>query len=190
MKALRILVFVLGMILATSPAFAADLGGLDFVGEPYVTFDPNTTSYYMTTPEVQVGNIKGWVKWKLNFNSLSWDIVAAGLESDIHGTSTASGNYVFDSQRGVIVLDVQNTDFVGCGFSPGVQVWFISAATASTITISDPFEEGGVIATRQGGGSGILGTWSATIESNPLVITFNGDGTFTGLATIFQCLSD
>lgn len=187
MKALRILAFVLSMILATSPAFAVGFGGINFDGEPYITFDHTTSSFYLTMPEIQAGDLQGWVKWKLNLSNAGWEPVAAGLESDIHGTSTASGNYVYDPQRGVIIFNVQNTDFVGCGLNWGVQVWFISALTPGTVIMSNPLEGGELTMTRQGEGSGILGTWNTIIGSNTFTVTLNGDGTFTALATIVQC---
>jgi hypothetical protein len=190
MKALKILVFVLSMILVTSPAFAVGFGGLNFEGEPYITFEPANVSFFFTTPEIKLGDYQLWVKWKLNLSNLSWEIFAADLESNVSGESTASGNYFFDLQRGVLILDVKNTNYVGCGFNYGVQVWFVSSLTSTTIVISSPFEGSEIALTRQGGGSGILGTWSAMMDSNTMSVTLNGDGTFTGVANIVQCLSD
>jgi hypothetical protein len=143
----------------------------------------------LTTPEIKLGDIRGWVKWKLNLSNVSWEIVAADLESNLHGISTASGHYVYDPQRHVLILDVENTDSLGCGFNYGVQVWFVSSVTLTTMVISNPLDEGEITLTRQGGGR-YPGTWNAMLEPNTIFVTLNGDGTFTGVASIVQCLSD
>lgn len=86
-------------------------------------------------------------------------------------------------------MDVEYTDYVGCGFNWGVQVWFISAVTPSTMTISNPLdaEMGEITLTRQGGGAGILGAWNVATESITFSITFNDNNTFIGEANIDQC---
>ena len=138
-----------------------------------------------------MGDIRGWAKWKLNLSNAGWEIVAADLESNVHGTQTSSGNYVYDPQRDVIILDVQNTDYLGCGINKSVQMWFVSSVTSTTMTIIVNLldeESQEITLTRQGGESGILGTWNALVESNSFFITFNADGTFIGQVNVVQCL--
>ncbi|MEJ2684996.1 MAG: hypothetical protein P8Z71_11450 [Candidatus Sulfobium sp.] len=189
MKALTVVVIAVSVILASSVAFAVGNDQVEITGTPYVTYDSATSAFFLIIPEIQAGEVKGWVKWRLDFGNISWEIVAADLQSNVRGTQTSSGHYVYDSQRGVLILDVENTDFLGCGLSKGIEVWFVSFTSSTMMTISNPLGEEVLTLTRQGAGIGIVGTWNAAVGPDTYSVILNNDGTFSGIANIAQCMS-
>ena len=99
-----------------------------------VDYNFATGEYLLTIPEIQVGNIEGWVTWKLNLaNGAAWEIQSLGLTRDIQGQTNGNGRYVYDSQRQVLVMEVMGSDYKGCGLERGTNVLFVTSLTASDL---------------------------------------------------------
>ncbi len=188
------------LFVVTVVSSGATDGPINFMdNRPVITYENGY--YYLTISEIQTTvssqMVNGWAKMRLNLQNgplnAQWEMVAAGLTSNIKTTNTAGGKYVYDAGRGFLVVFTDfSLNYFGCGFSPGTQVFLISPITATTATITevDPEAEDTleIPLTRASGNPGdITGTWYFAEGANTASITFNADGTFTGVWNIVQC---
>jgi hypothetical protein len=95
------------------------------------------------------------------------------------------------------VLDIQSSDFLGCGIDRGLQVLEISGITSTglTFTIVDVLESGEVTpisCTRAAGAAGsIVGVWSCTLGPlGTLTIDARADRTVLITGVMQMCLID
>jgi hypothetical protein len=175
------------LVLAYSPAFADGPADFDNKGIN-VTYENG--EYFLTIPEIDIGDVEFWAKWKLNYNTIGWDFVGYGLTSDVKGEKSASGDYIYNSQKGVLIMEIDWSTFIECGVMVGTFVQFVSPITSTTMTWTDPDPQDAdeIIWIRSSGTSGdITGTWSMSKESNTYSVTFNSDGSFTVVGNIGQC---
>lgn len=199
MKARVLTIIALTLFVLTIVPSSATEGPINFVdNRPVITYENG--DYFLTISEIQTTissqAVEGWVKMRLNLQNgplnAQWQLVVAGLTSNVKTTNTASGRYIYDAGRGVLLLFTDNSlNYFGCGFTPGTDVFIISPITATTATITEvsPEDTTEIPLTRQSGIAGnITGTWNFDLEPNTGSITFNADGTFTGIMNIVQCL--
>ncbi len=101
---------------------------------------------FLTIPEISSGTVQGWVTWKLNFGTISWDLEDFGLTADVPklGSRTANGRYLYHAQKSIVVIDIEFSDFLGCGIDRGIEVLDVSGITdtALNFTIVEPLEAG------------------------------------------------
>ena len=147
--------------------------------------------YYLTIPQIEVGDIQGWVKWKMNWSNAAWEVVNAGLTPAVKGEFYANGRYVYNSQNGVLFLYYQNTTFLDCGpVKKGLDAYIVTSLDSTTMKWSSwyPGDDLRLTWTRSSGTSGdIVGTWSGTMGPNTYSATTNADGTFSVTGNIVQC---
>lgn len=153
--------------------------------------------FLLTIPEISSGTVQGWVTWKLNFGTIAWDLVDFGLTADVPklGPRTANGRYVYNAAKAVLVLDIEFSNFLGCGIDRGIEVLDVSGITdtALTFTIIDPLEElQPVLCTRAGGAPGdIVGSWSCNLgDAGSLTMDLKQDRTVTISGVMQNCLLD
>ena len=150
--------------------------------------------YYLTTPEVSVDSLVGWVKWKLNLNTAGWEIYDVGLSSDVKGTYNATGKYVYNAQKGILFFKIKSTNFLVCGLTTlGVTPFYVTMTQATSMVLNnwDPDENYQIICTRDTGTFGdIRGTWTFTSGVNTYSMTLNSDNSFIITGNIVQCSVD
>ena len=122
------------LILSYLPSFADGPINFDALGN--VTYENG--EYYLNIPEVEVGELEAWVRWKLNFNNAGWDIVDFGLTSDVKGPVNAGGEYIYNSEKGVLIGKTKWSNYKGCGLNVGTDVLFVSSITSTTMTWYEP----------------------------------------------------
>lgn len=178
------------LILSYLPSFAD--GPIDFDALGNVTYENG--EYFLNIPDVEVGEFEARVRWKLNYVTAGWDLVDLGLTSDVTGTFNAGGKYIYNSEKAVLIVENEWSNFKGCGLDVGMNVWFVSNITSTTMTWYEPqspidYEDNDNITwSRSSGTSGdIVGTWNAFLEPNSYFVTFNSDGYFTVVGNIVQC---
>ena len=178
------------LILSYLPSFADGPINFDALGN--VTYENG--EYFLTIPDVEVGEFEAWVRWKLNFATAGWDLVDLGLTSDVTGPFNAGGEYIYNSEKGVLIVDTEWSNYKGCGLDVGTEVWFVSNITSTTMTWYEPhspidYEDNDNITwSRSSGISGdIIGTWNTSVRQNSYSVTVNSDGSFTIVGNIVQC---
>ncbi len=175
------------LVLAYSPAFAD--GPADFDNDGInVTYENG--EYFLTIPDIDIGDVEFWAKWKLNFSTIGWDLIGYGLTSDVKGEKSASGDYIYNSQKGVLIWEINRSTFIECGVMVGTFVQFVSPITQTSMTWTDPDPEDSdqIILTRSSGTSGdIVGTWNTSVGQNSYSVTFNSDRSLTIVGNIVQC---
>lgn len=186
-------IIVVSILVLAYSAASADTGGPIKLDEnsPFVAYESG--EYYLIVPELEIGGgeVDYWVKWKLNFNNAGWDLYDYGLTSSATGSRTASGNYIYNSQKGVLIAEIKRSEFLGCGVETGTQVWFLSPITQTSMIWTDPEnpeENDQIIWTRSSGISGdIVGTWNSNVRQNSYSVTFYPDRSLTIVGNIVQC---
>ena len=167
-----------------------------------VTFNTNSVSidynsatgeYFMVMPAIDIAGQEYWAKWRANLNTRGWELVGGGLSTSALGQQSASGKYLYDPSKGVLVLRVDQSSFVGdcAGIWIGTQVFYTNV-TSTTLTLTD-FEgvfDGGEPDTTQltrisGAGTGIVGSWGH--NGDDFILTLNQDNTFTLSGTVTEC---
>jgi len=100
-------------------------------------------------------------------------------------TYTASGNYVYNPDTGMLVLTFVLSDFIGCGPTVGDENKNVDSITATTMH----WVEDNMTWTRDSGtADDILGTWDWVDEDgNAYEITFNNDFSMDIVAEIVDC---
>lgn len=146
---------------------------------------------------MSVGGGSYWAQWKLNSNTLGWDIVNGNIMSapaTYGGPQSASGVYVYDTTKQIFYRNVHYSTFLGnCGSWLGKLIYNVTGLTATTMTlvkIALPGEAAQTLTfTRSGGTAGsIIGQWTSVDNSgNTLTHTYNADGTFTLTGNIVTC---
>jgi len=175
------------LVLAYSPAFADGPAYFDNKGIN-VTYENG--EYFLTIPYIDIGAVGFWAKWKLNYNTVGWDFVGYGLNSDVKGEMSQGGNYIYNSQKGVLIMESDWSTFLlaDC-IGVGTDVKFVSSITSTTMTWTDPDPEDSfqIILTRSSGTSGdIVGTWNFSKKENSFSVTINSDRSFTIVGNIVQ----
>ena len=105
--------------------------------------------------------------------------------NNIPQTFTATGNYTYNPDTGMLVLTFVASDFIACGPSVGDEFEDVDLLTATIMHWVD----NDITWARDSGTAGeILGTWDYVDEDgNVYEITFNNDGTMTVVADIIDC---
>ncbi len=155
--------------------------------------------FFLTIPEIRSGSVQGWVTWKLNLGTIAWDLVDVGLTVDVPklGPRTANGRYLYHAQKSIVVIDIESSNFLGCGLERGIEVLDISGITdtALNFTIVEPLEAGdplSIFCTRAGGAAGdIVGVWSCDLgDVGSLTLDMKQDRTVTITGVMQNCLLD
>lgn len=189
-----IAVAVMALVLVVSPGPA---GAQVSFSQGYVVMD--SAGVFLTIPEIRLGQLKGWVTWKLNPGNAAWEVSTAGLADQVPamGPRTATGHYVYFPQKSLVVLEVSSSNFLGCGVDVGILPLDIQALSATQMTVSpvspgDPTGDIAVPCTAEGGNTGgILGAWRCALgPAGTLLVTFNPGSTFTITGNMVNCLLD
>jgi hypothetical protein len=204
MKTKVLTIIAITLFAATIGSASATDGPIDFMDNtPVITYENGY--YYLTISEIQTANplnpsqmVEGWAKMRLNLQNgplnAQWEMVAAGLTSNVKGTNYAGGRYIYYADKGMLVTFTEySLNSFGCGFRVGTEAFLVSPITATTavIAVVDPFETIPITITRTSGTPGdITGTWTFAFGPNTGSMTFNADGTFTSVMNIVQCLTD
>jgi hypothetical protein len=100
-------------------------------------------------------------------------------------TFTASGNYTYNPDTGMLVLTFVVSEFIACGPAVGDEFEDVDSITATIMHWVDD----DLTWTRDSGtADDILGTWNYVDEDgNAYEITFNNDGTMIVVADIIDC---
>ena len=110
------------------------------------------------------------------------------------GTYTASGTYTWNSTKGKLTVNWTTTDFVCEGPELGTETKTGVTITATTMTWpEDGNDNNDMTWSRSSGTSGdIVGTWTASDSTtgNSWTVTFNADGTVSGVGNIVKCGDD
>jgi len=188
MKKAVLWAMVFTLFVFTSSLSFAD-GPIDFPSCGNISYENG--NYYLTIPQIEVGDIQGWVKWKMNWANAAWEVVNAGLTPAVKGEFYANGRYIYNSQKGVLFVYYQNTTFLDCGpVKKGLDAFIVTSLDSTTMTLISwyPGDDLQLTWTRSSGTSGdIVGIWSGTDGPNTYWGTFNADGTFSLTENIVQC---
>ena len=146
---------------------------------------------YLTVPNVEVNGTNFWAKWKLDLNGYNWDFINYGLVSSAIGTRTASGKYIYNAEKGLLIYKFDQSDFYSCGPTVGTGVWFVSPITETSMTWTDPAPRETDLPFELSRSSGVsgdpTGTWNFSSGPNNYSTYVNSDGTITVIGDIVEC---
>lgn len=149
--------------------------------------------HYLVVEDIDFSGAAFWAVWKLNESNANWELFISGEPTP--GEKSASGNYVYDSSKDILIWNINFSLFLGCnGPSTGTSVFFYELTEPSLRLTS--IEMGNKNAdilelTRVSGSAGqIPGQWSMTSGPNNYLIIFNADGTMSLSSNVEKCHID
>jgi len=102
-----------------------------------------------------------------------------GGNGDAGTTYTASGTYTYDSDTGVVVLNITNSDFSD-DYTPVVGTMQVTVLSLTGTTMITEDEDGQMTWTRDSGTSGDpVGTWEYYDSDEHIEMTLGADGSFS-----------
>ena len=120
---------------------------LDVTAEGPIGFDSTGAvtyvngEYYLTVPEVNIAGTDFWVIWKFNWTNAAWDLFAGDLTANVKGRRTASGRYIFNAEKRILILDFTSSDFQGCGPRVEESTMYVESLSATTLRLREPFDD-------------------------------------------------
>jgi len=170
-------------------------------GQPVAFFDTDDlfitqigNDQYMVMGDVSFDRTFLWAAWKFNNANGNWELFTLGEPAP--GENTASGKYAYDTSKDILIWKINYSLFLGCA-GPDAGTSVFSAAISEPIlrlTLIDVDNEDGndtMELTRVSGSPGqIQGQWSATVESNSYLFSFNAGGAMSVSGNVQDCLND
>jgi len=149
--------------------------------------------HYMVVEHLRLNGARFWGVWKLNESNANWELVYSGEPTP--GEKSASGNYVYDSSKEILIWNINFSLFLGCnGPNAGISVYSYNLSEPSlrltSIGVGIKSDEN-IELTRVSGSPGqIQGQWSMGEGLNSYLLNLNTDGTMYMSGNVQECQTD
>jgi hypothetical protein len=146
--------------------------------------------HYLVVEDLDFSGAAFWAVWKLNKSNANWDLFIYGEPTP--GEKSASGNYVYDSSKDILIWNINFSLFLGCnGPSTGTSAFSYELSEPSlrltSIEVGKKKDETLELMRVSGSAGEIPGQWSMTSGPNNYLINFNADGTMSLSGNVQEC---
>jgi len=149
--------------------------------------------HYMVVEEMLFNGTGFWAVWKLNKSNVKWELLYFGEPTP--GEKSASGNYVYDASKDILIWSINFSLFLGCnGPHAGISVYSYDLSepllTLTSIGVGIKSDENIELTRVSGSPQQIQGQWSIGSGPNSYLLNFNADGTMSMSGNVQECQID